>query len=128
MGPVYKAQDLRLGRLVAIKVIAPGLVADADRRARLGGEEELVLPGGPYPSWTVGRKGIYRIVRSNDPEFPGAIVLTDLHTGKELVVAYLKEVNLSRRHELSLSADETQMLMTIEGSRGADLMMVEGVH
>ena len=35
---------------------------------------------------------------------------------------------LSNSLELSLSADEARMLLTVEDTRGADLMMVEGVR
>ena len=93
-----------------------------------GGEEKLVAPGVRYHTWTVGRKGIYLIRRSLRSEFPGTIVLRDLDTGKETPVAHLTQLNLSNSLELSLSADEALMLLTVEDTRGADLMMVEGVR
>ena len=87
-----------------------------------------MAPGVRYRTWTVGRKGVYLIRRSAGSEFPGTIVLRDLDTGKETPVAYLTQLNLSNSLELSLSADEARMLLTVEDTRGADLMMVEGVR
>ena len=40
MGEVYKARDTRLGRMVAIKVLPPGRVADKDRQRRF--EQEAI--------------------------------------------------------------------------------------
>src|SRR5438093_10640056 len=42
MGTVYLATHQRLGRKVALKVIAPGLAADEDFRARFLRESQLV--------------------------------------------------------------------------------------
>src|SRR5215510_13990280 len=38
MGVVYRARQLDLGRIVALKVIAPDLLEDAEMRARFVGE------------------------------------------------------------------------------------------
>jgi serine/threonine protein kinase/Tfp pilus assembly protein PilF len=40
MGEVYKARDTRLGRMVAIKILPPGRVADKDRQRRF--EQEAI--------------------------------------------------------------------------------------
>ncbi len=45
MGEVYRARDLRLGRDVAIKVLPPEFVADADRRARFQREAKAAGRG-----------------------------------------------------------------------------------
>jgi serine/threonine-protein kinase len=42
MGEVYKARDVRLGRIVAIKVMVASGPVDADRRARLTREAQIV--------------------------------------------------------------------------------------
>jgi hypothetical protein len=42
MGAVYRAEDTRLRRKVAIKVLPPGLAADAERLARLEREAQLL--------------------------------------------------------------------------------------
>lgn len=93
-----------------------------------GGEETLVVPGARYFSWTLGRRGLYRVRTNPDPELPGAVILFDLATGKESTVARLPQMNLTASHHLSLSEDESRMLLTIEDTRGGDLMMVEGIH
>ena len=40
MGVVYKARDTRLGRLVALKVMRPGLMSDVNRKRRFVGEAQ----------------------------------------------------------------------------------------
>jgi eukaryotic-like serine/threonine-protein kinase len=42
MGEVYKARDTRLGRVVAIKVLPPGVSADPERRHRFEREAHAV--------------------------------------------------------------------------------------
>ncbi len=42
MGEVYAAEDTRLGRRVALKVLSPGLAMDADRRERFEREARAV--------------------------------------------------------------------------------------
>ena len=42
MGEVYRARDTRLSRDVAIRVLAAGVIDDADRRARFEREAQLL--------------------------------------------------------------------------------------
>jgi serine/threonine protein kinase len=44
MGEVYAAEDTRLGRRVALKVLSPELAMDADRRERFEREARASLP------------------------------------------------------------------------------------
>ncbi|HYN01046.1 MAG TPA: serine/threonine-protein kinase, partial [Vicinamibacteria bacterium] len=42
MGEIYRARDTRLDRVVALKVVAPGLVLDEPRRARFSREARAI--------------------------------------------------------------------------------------
>ena len=64
MGEVYKARDTRLNRLAAIKVLAPGKMADPDRRARFI-QEAQAASALNHPNIVT----IYGIDRDNDLDF-----------------------------------------------------------
>jgi len=63
MGEVYKAQDTRLNRIVAIKVLPAGLSADADRRRRFL-QEAQAASGLNHPNIIT----IYDIVSDGDAQ------------------------------------------------------------
>jgi serine/threonine protein kinase len=64
MGEVYKAQDTRLNRVVAIKVLPAGLSADADRRRRFL-QEAQAASGLNHPNIIT----IYDIVSDGDAQY-----------------------------------------------------------
>jgi serine/threonine protein kinase len=64
MGEVYKAQDTRLNRIVAIKVLPAGLSADADRRRRFL-QEAQSASGLNHPNIIT----IYDIVSEGDAQY-----------------------------------------------------------
>ena len=50
MGAVYQAEDLKLGREVAVKVLREGFAADAERLARFEREARLLAAWCPVSS------------------------------------------------------------------------------
>jgi serine/threonine protein kinase len=50
MGVVYKAQDLRLDRFVALKLLRPGKIADPDQKRRIAREARAALSTTPILS------------------------------------------------------------------------------
>jgi len=82
MGEVYKAQDTRLNRVVAIKVLPAGLSADADRRRRFL-QEAQAASGLNHPNIIT----IYDIVSDGDAQYlvmefvPGKTLSELVHAG-----------------------------------------------
>src|SRR5580700_3616892 len=64
MGDVYKAQDLHLNRLVALKVLPPEMVANPDRKARFA-QEARAASALNHPNVVT----IYDIVTENGVDF-----------------------------------------------------------
>ena len=52
MGEVYQAQDTRLDRKVAVKVLAPELAGDTEFRARFTGTRHAALDTVPRRDWS----------------------------------------------------------------------------
>jgi TolB-like protein len=65
MGVVYKARDLRLGRLVAVKVLPPGAFADDEVRRRRFVQEACTASALNHPNIVT----VYEIDRADDLEF-----------------------------------------------------------
>src|SRR5258708_23273341 len=75
MGPVYRARDMRLDRDVAIKVLPPGSLADADTRKRFR-QEALALSKLNHPNVAT----VHDFNSLNDVDF----ILMEYITGKTL--------------------------------------------
>jgi len=109
MGVVYKARDIHLDRLVAIKVLPPDKVADATRKQRFVREARAA----------VHEQGIYYIVhRSNETK----LEFYDLVKGRSSTIAS----NLGTiAGGLAVSPDGRTILYSRVDSSVADLMLVE---
>ena len=94
MAVVYRAQDLRLGRPVALKVLPPGLVADPDRKRRLI-REACAASALNHPNIVT----IYDIGQSDGVDF----IAMELVSGRTLE-AVVQEGNLRLDEALRLAA------------------------
>ncbi len=108
MGVVYRAQDTRLGRAVAVKALPHGLAADPQRRARLE-REARVLAALSHPN--IG--AIYGI--------------EDSPQGPVLVLEHVQGETLAERIKRGLAVEEcrviaAQILLALEGAHGAGVV------
>jgi serine/threonine protein kinase len=146
MGEVYRARDIRLDRVVAVKVLPADKVADPDRKRRFIQEAKAASAlNHPHiitihdiaeehgtqfmvmeyvPGKALGNQGLY-FLEPEVAEHKAILKLFRFETGRSSAVAVLDEPVPRSQRRLSLPADGRWLLYDQVDRRESDIMLIE---